>query len=486
MVDKNKIISEGLTFDDVLVIPAFSEVIPNQVDTTSKFSRNINLRSPFISAAMDTVTEAKMAISMAQEGGIGVLHKNLSIENQVHEVNKVKRSQSGMILDPIVLKDNALVSDALKIMKENSIGGIPIIDDNGFLAGILTNRDLRFETNISKPVSDLMTKKVITIDFKNIDSAETILKKNKIEKLPVVDSKNRLKGLITYKDIIKSQNKPYSSKDSFGRLVVAAAIGISDDSMERAIHLVNSGLDALVIDTAHAHSLNVFKLVKAMRSKFDIDIVVGNIATSEAAKELEKLKIDGIKVGIGPGSICTTRVIAGIGVPQLSAIMQVSNSIKDKSIGVIADGGIRYSGDIVKAIVAGADSVMLGSLLSGTEEAPGEVIIFQGRKFKTYRGMGSVEAMQAGSKDRYFQDFEKDAKKLVPEGIVGRVAYKGSVSEVVHQMSGGLKAGMGYSGSKNIERLKKSKFIKISSSSIIENHPHDVNIIREAPNYSRK
>ena len=486
MVDKNKIIGEGLTFDDVLVIPAFSEVIPNQVDTTSKFSRNINLRSPFISAAMDTVTEAKMAISMAQEGGIGVLHKNLSIENQVHEVNKVKRSQSGMILDPIVLKDNALVSDALNIMKENSIGGIPIIDDNGFLSGILTNRDLRFETNTSKPVSDLMTKKVITIDFKNIDSAETILKKNKIEKLPVVDSKNRLKGLITYKDIIKSQNKPYSSKDSFGRLVVAAAIGVSDDSIERAINLVNAGLDALVIDTAHAHSLNVFKLVKTMRSKFDIDIVVGNIATSEAAKELEKLKIDGIKVGIGPGSICTTRVIAGIGVPQLSAIMQVSNSIKDKSIGVIADGGIRYSGDIVKAIVAGADSVMLGSLLSGAEEAPGEVIIFQGRKFKTYRGMGSVEAMQAGSKDRYFQDFEKDAKKLVPEGIVGRVAYKGSVSEVIHQMSGGLKAGMGYSGSKNIESLKKSKFIKISSSSIIENHPHDVNIIREAPNYSRK
>ena len=486
MVNKNKIISEGLTFDDVLVIPAFSEVIPNQVDTTSKFSRNINLKSPFISAAMDTVTEAKMAISMAQEGGIGVLHKNLSIENQVHEVNKVKRSQSGMILDPIVLKDKALVSDALKIMKEKSIGGIPIIDDNGFLTGILTNRDLRFETNISKPVSDLMTKKVITIDFKNIDSAESVLKKNKIEKLPVVDSTNRLKGLITYKDIIKSQNKPYSSKDSFGRLVVAAAIGVSDDSMERASNLVNAGLDALVIDTAHAHSLNVFKLVKTMRSKFDIDIVVGNIATAEAAKELENLKIDGIKVGIGPGSICTTRVIAGIGVPQLSAIMQVSNSIKDKSIGLIADGGIRYSGDIVKAVVAGADSVMLGSLLSGTEEAPGEVIIFQGRKFKTYRGMGSVEAMQAGSKDRYFQDFEKDAKKLVPEGIVGRVAYKGSVSEVIHQMSGGLKAGMGYSGSKNIETLKKSKFIKISSSSIIENHPHDVNIIREAPNYSRK
>ena len=486
MVNKNKIISEGLTFDDVLVIPAFSEVIPNQVDTTSKFSRNINLKSPFISAAMDTVTEAKMAISMAQEGGIGVLHKNLSIENQVHEVNKVKRSQSGMILDPIILKDKALVSDALKIMKEKSIGGIPIIDDNGFLTGILTNRDLRFETNISKPVSDLMTKKVITIDFKNIDSAESVLKKNKIEKLPVVDSTNRLKGLITYKDIIKSQNKPYSSKDSFGRLVVAAAIGVSDDSMERASNLVNAGLDALVIDTAHAHSLNVFKLVKTMRSKFDIDIVVGNIATAEAAKELENLKIDGIKVGIGPGSICTTRVIAGIGVPQLSAIMQVSNSIKDKSIGLIADGGIRYSGDIVKAVVAGADSVMLGSLLSGTEEAPGEVIIFQGRKFKTYRGMGSVEAMQAGSKDRYFQDFEKDAKKLVPEGIVGRVAYKGSVSEVIHQMSGGLKAGMGYSGSKNIETLKKSKFIKISSSSIIENHPHDVNIIREAPNYSRK
>ena len=486
MVNKNKIISEGLTFDDVLVIPAFSEVIPNQVDTTSKFSRNINLKSPFISAAMDTVTEAKMAISMAQEGGIGVLHKNLSIENQVHEVNKVKRSQSGMILDPIILKDKALVSDALKIMKEKSIGGIPIIDDNGYLTGILTNRDLRFETNISKPVSDLMTKKVITIDFKNIDSAESVLKKNKIEKLPVVDSTNRLKGLITYKDIIKSQNKPYSSKDSFGRLVVAAAIGVSDDSIERASKLVNAGLDALVIDTAHAHSLNVFKLVKTMRSKFDIDIVVGNIATAEAAKELENLKIDGIKVGIGPGSICTTRVIAGIGVPQLSAIMQVSNSIKDKSIGLIADGGIRYSGDIVKAVVAGADSVMLGSLLSGTEEAPGEVIIFQGRKFKTYRGMGSVEAMQAGSKDRYFQDFEKDAKKLVPEGIVGRVAYKGSVSEVIHQMSGGLKAGMGYSGSKNIETLKKSKFIKISSSSIIENHPHDVNIIREAPNYSRK
>lgn len=486
MVNKRKIISEGLTFDDVLVLPAFSDVVPNKVDVTSNFSRNIRLKTPFASAAMDTVTEAKMAISMAQEGGIGVLHKNLSIDRQADEVNKVKRSQSGMILDPIVLKDDALVSDALKIMIDNGIGGIPIVDDNNILTGILTNRDLRFENNVSKSVKDLMTKKVITIDLKKIYSAENILKKNKIEKLPVVDKQNKLKGLITYKDIIKNKDRPYASKDVFGRLMVAAAIGVDSDSIERASSLVNAGVDALIIDTAHAHSLNVFKLVKSVRSKFDIDIIVGNIATGEAAKELEKLKVDGIKVGIGPGSICTTRVIAGVGVPQLSAIMQVSDSVKDQSIGIIADGGIRYSGDIVKAIVAGADSVMLGSLLSGTEEAPGEIIIFQGRKFKTYRGMGSVEAMHDGSKDRYFQNFETDAKKLVPEGVVGRVAYKGSVSEVIHQMAGGLKSGMGYSGSKNIKKLKKSKFIKISSASIIENHPHDVNIIREAPNYSRK
>ena len=488
MKDNSKIISLGLTYDDVLLIPSYSDVLPANVDVTSYFSKNIKLNTPIVSAAMDTVTEAKMAIAIAQEGGIGVLHKNMTIDKQSAEVRKVKRSESGMILDPITLSENSIVSDALNIMKEHKIGGIPIINSKNNLLGIVTNRDLRFEKSKNKLITSVMTpsEKLITTQLTDLENAEDILQYNKIEKLPVVDENDKLVGLITYKDITKNKTRPNACKDKYGRLRVSAAVGITNDVIERVDSLYNAGVDAIVVDTAHAHSKGVFKVVSKLKSSFkNLDLIVGNIATSEAAIDLLKLGVDGIKVGIGPGSICTTRVVAGVGVPQLSAILDVCNSLKNSKVPIIADGGIRYSGDIVKALAAGASSVMLGSIIAGVEEAPGETIIYQGRKFKSYRGMGSVEAMQNGSKDRYFQKDENDSKKLVPEGIVGRVAYKGNLNEVLHQMVGGLRAGMGYCGAKNISNLKKSKFIRITSAGVVENHPHDVKITREAPNYSR-
>ncbi len=488
MKDNSKIISLGLTYDDVLLIPSYSDVLPANVDVTSYFSKNIKLNTPIVSAAMDTVTEAKMAIAIAQEGGIGVLHKNMTIDKQSAEVRKVKRSESGMILDPITLSENSIVSDALNIMKEHKIGGIPIINSKNNLLGIVTNRDLRFEKSKNKLITSVMTpsEKLITTQLTDLENAEDILQYNKIEKLPVVDENDKLVGLITYKDITKNKTRPNACKDKYGRLRVSAAVGITNDVIERVDSLYNAGVDAIVVDTAHAHSKGVFKVVSKLKSSFkNLDLIVGNIATAEAALDLLKLGIDGIKVGIGPGSICTTRVVAGVGVPQLSAILNVCNSLKNSKVPIIADGGIRYSGDIVKALAAGASSVMLGSIIAGVEEAPGETIIYQGRKFKSYRGMGSVEAMQNGSKDRYFQKDENDSKKLVPEGIVGRVAYKGNLNEVLHQMVGGLRAGMGYCGAKNISNLKKSKFIRITSAGVVENHPHDVKITREAPNYSR-
>tara|TARA_B100001778_G_C18573567_1_gene623810 strand:- start:273 stop:1733 length:1461 start_codon:yes stop_codon:yes gene_type:complete len=482
------ILKEGLTYDDVLVVPAYSEILPNEVDIKSKFSKNINLNIPLVSAAMDTVTESSMAISIAQEGGIGVLHKNMSINMQVKEVRKVKRSESGMIQDPITLNLNARIGDALIMMKENKIGGIPIVDSKMKLLGIVTNRDLRFEKDMDRSIKEVMTSKnLITTEIKDLKNAEQILKENKIEKLPVVDSNFHLIGLITFKDIIKNRTRPNSSKDIYGRLRVAAAVGITDDVINRVDALYKASVDAIVIDTAHGHSKLVLKTLENIKNKYkNLDIVVGNIATSKAALSLINLGADAVKVGIGPGSICTTRVIAGIGVPQLTAIMDVAEITKKHTVPLIADGGIRYSGDIVKAIVAGADSIMLGSVIAGVEEAPGETIIYQGRKFKSYRGMGSIDAMQEGSKDRYFQGNQTDNKKLVPEGIVGRVAYKGMLSEVVHQMMGGLRAGMGYTGSKSIKDLNNSKFIKITGAGVVESHPHDVTITREAPNYSRK
>ena len=482
------ILKEGLTYDDVLVVPAYSEILPNEVDIKSKFSKNINLNIPLVSAAMDTVTESNMAISIAQEGGIGVLHKNMSINMQVKEVRKVKRSESGMIQDPITLNLNARIGDALIMMKENKIGGIPIVDSKMKLLGIVTNRDLRFEKDMDRSIKEVMTSKnLITTEIKDLKNAEQILKENKIEKLPVVDSNFHLIGLITFKDIIKNRTRPNSSKDTYGRLRVAAAVGITEDVINRVDALYKASVDAIVIDTAHGHSKLVLKTLENIKNKYkNLDIVVGNIATSKAALSLINSGADAVKVGIGPGSICTTRVIAGIGVPQLTAIMDVAEITKKHTVPLIADGGIRYSGDIVKAIVAGADSIMLGSVIAGVEEAPGETIIYQGRKFKSYRGMGSIDAMQDGSKDRYFQGNQTDNKKLVPEGIVGRVAYKGMLSEVVHQMMGGLRAGMGYTGSKSIKDLNNSKFIKITGAGVVESHPHDVTITREAPNYSRK
>ena len=483
----SKILNDGLTYEDVLLIPQYSEILPQKVDLKTRFSKNITLNIPIISAAMDTVTESKMAIAVAREGGIGVIHKNLSIDDQSNEVRLVKRAESGMIIDPVTLKSNALVKDAKKSMKKYKIGGIPIIADNGKLKGIVTNRDLRFEKEDGKPISKVMTSKnLITVKSgTSLEQAEEILKKHKIEKLPVVDSKNNLVGLITFRDINKHSIKSSSNKDEFGRLRVAAAIGIDKDLMERSSELINAGVDALVIDTAHAHSKSVGDALKKVKNKFDIDVVVGNIATADAAKFLINLGADGLKVGIGPGSICTTRIVAGVGYPQFSAVLEVANSTIDKGIPVIADGGIRYTGDISKAIAAGADSVMLGSLLAGTEESPGETVIFNGRKFKTYRGMGSVEAMKKGSKSRYFQGSETDSKKLVPEGIVGRVPYKGELNESIHQFVGGLRSGMGYCGAKNINELKsKSKFVKITGSGIKEGHPHNVTITKEAPNYS--
>ncbi|MGB4204607.1 MAG: IMP dehydrogenase [Bacteroidales bacterium] len=488
-LDKEKFIGEGFTFDDVLLVPAYSEVQPRKADTSTLFSRNIRLNIPIVSSAMDTVTESGMAIAMAQEGGIGVLHKNMGIMEQAAEVRKVKRAESGMIIDPVTLNEKALVGDALKIMAEFKIGGIPVVNKANKLVGIITNRDLRFETNPKRPIAEIMTVEnlITTTGFIDFKKAEEIFQKHKIEKLPVVDKNNKLIGLITYKDIIKIKARPNACKDDKGRLRVAAAVGITVDILDRAKELVANDVDAIVIDTAHGHSKGVLEAIKLLRNNFpDLQLVAGNIGTAEAARVLAKTGVDAVKVGIGPGSICTTRVIAGIGVPQLSAVFEVSRALKDTGIPIIADGGIRYSGDIVKALAAGAHSVMVGSLIAGVEESPGETIIFEGRKFKKYRGMGSIEAMQKGSKDRYYQFEEEDFSKLVPEGIVGRVPYKGTLSEVVHQLVGGLRAGMGYTGSKNIEMLQQAKFIKITQAGVIESHPHDITITSEAPNYSKR
>lgn len=480
---------EGLTYDDVLLVPSFSSVLPREVSLKTRFTKNIFLNTPIVSAAMDTVTEAQLAISIAQQGGIGVIHKNMSIENQAIQVRKVKRSESGMIIDPITLFENALVRDALVLMRENSIGGIPVVDKNNILKGIVTNRDLRFEKTVDRPVNEIMTSEnlITTSESTDLATAEDILQENKIEKLPVVDKNNKLIGLITYRDIIKVKEHPISCKDKLGRLRVAAAVGVTHDTIDRVKALVKAGVDAVVIDTAHGHSKGVIDKLKEVKEKFPkLDIVVGNIATADAAIMLAEAGADAVKVGIGPGSICTTRVIAGVGVPQLSAINEVALALEKYNIPMIADGGVRYTGDIVKAIAAGADSVMLGSMFAGVEESPGETIIYEGRKFKAYRGMGSLEAMQKGSKDRYFQDAEDDIKKLVPEGISGRVPFKGKLMEVMHQIIGGLRAGMGYCGAENIDRLKGSKFVRITSAGVRESHPHDVTITREAPNYSIK
>lgn len=482
-------ISEGLTYDDVLLVPAYSEVLPRDVQLKSHFTRNILVNTPIISAAMDTVTEANLAIAIAQQGGIGVIHKNMTIEQQAIQVRKVKRSESGMIIDPITLSETANVGDALKLMRENSIGGIPIVDDTNVLKGILTNRDLRFEKNFDRPIQEVMTSEniVVTGDGTDLSTAEGILQENKIEKLPVVDKNNKLIGLITYRDIIKVKQHPYSCKDKLGRLRVAAAVGVTFDTLDRVKALVSAGVDAIVIDTAHGHSKGVVDKLKEVKAKFPkLEVIVGNIATGEAAKYLADAGADAVKVGIGPGSICTTRVIAGVGVPQLTAIQDVARALEGTGVPVIADGGIRYTGDIVKAIAAGADTVMLGSMFAGVEESPGETIIYEGRKFKSYRGMGSLEAMQKGSKDRYFQDAEDDVKKLVPEGIAGRVPFKGNLVEVMYQIIGGLRAGMGYCGAATISSLKGAKFVRITSAGVKESHPHDVTITREAPNYSIK
>ena len=486
---QNKILGEGLTYDDVLLVPAFSDILPREVSIKSKFSRNITLNVPIASAAMDTVTESKMAIAMAREGGIGVLHKNMTIEEQAIKVRKVKRAESGMIIDPVTLPLTAIVSDAKQSMKEHSIGGIPIVDDNGILKGIVTNRDLRFERDNDRPIVEVMTSEnlVTAGEGTSLQDAEVILQEYKIEKLPVVDDNYKLVGLITFRDITKLIQKPISNKDQYGRLRVAAAIGVTGDAVKRAEALVNASVDAIIIDTAHGHTKGVVTVLKEIKEKFpNLDVVVGNIATADAAKYLVEAGADAVKVGIGPGSICTTRVVAGVGFPQFSAVLEVAAAIKGSGVPVIADGGIRYTGDIPKAIAAGADCVMLGSLLAGTKESPGETIIYEGRKFKSYRGMGSVEAMRQGSKDRYFQDVEDDIKKLVPEGIVGRVPYKGELYESIHQFIGGLRAGMGYCGAKDVDTLKETgRFVKISASGIQESHPHNVTITKESPNYSR-
>ncbi len=484
---KDKIQTEGLTFDDVLLIPAYSEVLPREVSTATRFSRNVQLHTPVVSAAMDTVTEAAMAIAMARTGGIGVIHKNMTIAEQAAQVRKVKRAENGMIYDPITIGKDNTVGDALQLMKENRIGGIPVVTAEGILIGIVTNRDLRFQRNMSRPIEEVMTKdNLITTHNPDLQTASDILLQNKIEKLPVVDDRGRLVGLLTYKDITKVQANPNAAKDAKGRLRVAAGVGVTFNTMERVAALYEAQVDAIAIDTAHGHSKGVIDMLKRVKREYpDLDVVVGNIATGEAARMLVDAGADGVKVGIGPGSICTTRVIAGVGVPQLSAIYDVSKAIAGSGVPVIADGGLRSSGDIVKALAAGADAVMAGSLLAGVEESPGETIIYNGRKFKSYRGMGSLEAMQQGSKDRYFQDTEDDVKKLVPEGIAARVPYKGTLAEVVYQMIGGLRAGMGYCGAKDIETLKKARFIRITNSGMQESHPHDVSITREAPNYSR-
>ena len=484
----DKIVMDGLTFDDVLLIPAYSEVVPRDVELTTRFSRNIELKTPIVSAAMDTVTEAKLAIAIAREGGIGVIHKNMPIAEQARQVHTVKRAENGMIYDPVSILSGKTVADALALMKEFHIGGIPVVDENNYLLGIVTNRDLRFERNTKKTVDEIMTKDnlVTTHQTTNLEDAAEILQKHKIEKLPVVDKDGKLVGLVTYKDITKAKDKPMACKDSKGRLRVAAGVGVTGDTFQRIEALVDAGVDAIIIDTAHGHSKGVIDTLKEAKKRFpQIDIVVGNIATPEAARALVEAGADAVKVGIGPGSICTTRVIAGVGVPQLSAIYEVSKELEGTGVPVIADGGIRYSGDMVKALAAGASSIMVGSLLAGVEESPGDTIIYNGRKFKSYRGMGSLEAMQKGSKDRYFQDAEDDVKKLVPEGIAARVPYKGSLYEVVYQLLGGLRSGMGYCGARTIELLHNAKFTRITAAGVKENHPHDVTITQEAPNYSR-
>ena len=483
-----KNVKEGLTYDDVLLVPRYSEVLPNQVQLKTQFSRNIELNAPIVSAAMDTVTESALAVAIAQQGGIGVVHKNMSIAEQALEVRKVKRSESGMIIDPITISADSLVQDALLLMEENSIGGIPVVDADQKLLGIVTNRDLRFEKEINRPIVEVMTSEnIVTAKYgTTLDDAEKTLQEHKIEKLPVVDADNKLIGLITFRDIIKVKEHPNSCKDQFGRLRVAAAVGVTHDTIERVNALVEAGVDAIIIDTAHGHTQGVVTKLKEIKAKHaGIDVVVGNIATPEAAKFLVEAGADAVKVGIGPGSICTTRIIAGVGVPQLSAVNDVAMALEGTGVPVIADGGIRYTGDFVKAIAAGADTIMVGSMFAGVKESPGETIIFQGRKFKAYRGMGSVEAMQKGSKDRYFQSGEADDKKLVPEGISGRVPYKGNLEEVMHQIIGGIRAGMGYCGAADIQSLKGAPFVRISSAGVQESHPHDVAITREAPNYSK-
>jgi IMP dehydrogenase len=488
-LDTSKFLFEALTYDDVLLVPAYSEVLPRETKTSSQLTRNIQLNIPVVSAAMDTVTEADLAIAMALEGGLGFIHKNMKIEKQAEQVRKVKRSQSGLILDPITLSVESTVRDADNIMREFRIGGIPVVDKDGILLGIITNRDLRFQKDMDAPVAKIMTKENLITASEGItlDQAEETLKNYKIEKLPIVNKKGVLTGLITFKDIQKKKNKPNACQDKFGRLRVGAAVGVTPDILDRIEALKIAGVDVISIDTAHGHSRGVIESAKNVKKKYpEIDLIVGNIATGEAAKALVAAGADAVKVGVGPGSICTTRIVAGVGLPQLSAVYESAKAIKGSGVPVIADGGIRFSGDLVKAIAAGADSIMIGSLLAGTDEAPGEMIIYEGRKFKSYRGMGSIEAMEDGSKDRYFQDVEDDVKKLVPEGISGRVPYKGLVSEVLYQLVGGLKAGMGYCGAPNIEKLKEAKFVKISSAGVAESHPHDVTITREAPNYSRK
>ena len=484
----DKVVMDGLTYDDVLLIPAYSEVLPKTVDLSTKFTRHIDLKIPFVTAAMDTVTEAKMAIAIAREGGIGVIHKNMSIEEPARQVAIVKRAENGMIYDPVVIKRGSSVHDALDLMAEYKIGGIPVVDDDRKLVGIVTNRDLRFERDVNKRIDEVMTSEniVTTHQGTTLEDAAQILQEHKIEKLPVVDAQGKLVGLITYKDITKAKDKPMACKDEKGRLRVAAGVGVTDDTLERMQALINANADAIVIDTAHGHSKFVIEKLKEAKHSFpNIDIVVGNVATGEAAKMLVDAGADCIKVGIGPGSICTTRVVAGVGVPQLSAVYDVAKALKGTGVPLIADGGLRYSGDVVKALAAGGYSVMIGSLVAGTEESPGETIIFNGRKFKTYRGMGSLEAMENGSKDRYFQSGTKDVKKLVPEGISGRVPYKGTLYEVIYQLVGGLRSGMGYCGAHNIEQLHNAKFTRITNAGVLESHPHDVSITSEAPNYSR-
>lgn len=489
MSENSKILYEALTYDDVLLVPAYSEVLPRDVSTRTRLTRDIELNIPIVAAAMDTVTEYRLAIAMAREGGLGFIHKNMSIEAQAEQVRKVKRSESGMIIDPVTLPADATLADAQRIMSEFKIGGIPVVDKQGRLVGIITNRDLRFQKKLSRPVSEVMTKENLVTASEGItlEEAEEVLQEHKIEKLPIVNKEGLLVGLITYKDIIRRRNYPNACKDHLGRLRVGAAVGVTHDILDRVALLVKAGVDVISIDTAHGHSRGVLDAVKKVKQAYpDLPLVAGNVATGAAAKALAEAGADAVKVGVGPGSICTTRVVAGVGVPQLSAVMEAAAALKGTDIPVIADGGIRYSGDVVKALAGGAHTVMIGSLLAGTEESPGDVIIFEGRRFKTYRGMGSLEAMEAGSKDRYFQDVEDDIKKLVPEGIVGRVPYKGTVGEVIYQLVGGLRAGMGYCGAKDIAALQEAKFVRITNAGVRESHPHDIMITREAPNYSTR